>query len=63
MTTIKEFIDLREILRRNTHPAAVHSREIQRRMWAVPGPVWEWYKNHAPYCHQHDDQMCPTEWQ
>ena len=59
MTTIDGWVDVRDILRRNTHPAAAHSREIQRRMWAVPGPVLDWYENYAPYCHHHDEKTCP----
>ena len=62
MTMINGFVDLREILKRGQHPAAAHSYEIQRGRWTIPGPVSDWYESHEPYCHQHDDLTCPTEW-
>ena len=62
MINVTGIVDVSSILKRGQHPAAAHSYEIQRRRWWVPGPVSDWYENYAPYCHQHDDQTCPTEW-
>ena len=58
MTMINGFVDLRDILKRSTHPAAAHSREIQRQRWDGGGPVWEWYGVYGRYCHQHNDRQC-----